>query len=121
MIEKLPDRVQKVKEAREHYLGSTYGRFDLLAELIPNEVLLNKPRIVMRHLCRVLSIEPSQVSYPAFAAWLRRYKKSKSANHPLGPTALTGNNTEVRENIFDFQPTDPFAKPTPEPPLIKIL
>lgn len=115
---------QKIKEAKEHYLGSGYGRFDLLDQVIPHEILMRKPRIVMRYICRILEIETSRVSYPAFSTWLRRYKNSfdgKKSPTLKEPGLNSSKEEKKEEDIFDFKQTDPFAKPAPEPPLIKIL
>jgi len=64
-------------QAREALLQSAYGRFDIVSDIIPQELLLNgKPRRVKEWLVKYLNLDESTINANTLRSWLHRYRKS---------------------------------------------
>jgi hypothetical protein len=110
----------KLKEAKQHFLEAGYGRFDLIEAVVSKEVLLMKPRLVLKHLCYLLEMEQNQFPYAAFVKWHHRYRLSNM--NKKEPGVLVKEHVKGEEgDVFDFKPSDPFAKPNSDITLINFL
>lgn len=67
----------QVALAREALLGSTYGKFDLIADILPKDLLLyGKPRRIKEWLIKNLEITDQDINANTLRGWLSRYRNS---------------------------------------------
>lgn len=82
--------------AKAAYLRSTYGKFDLIHDLIPKELLLKgKPRRVREWITQHLQIQEKDINANTLRSWLYRLRDKGSKNI-----------SEVDKNSWqDFKPS----------------
>lgn len=114
---------------RERILSSGYGKFDLVENILTKDEILNqKPRIVLQNIAERLSFPEDKINRKTFWSWLRRYKAAnKPANHNrnfLKQGRGTIFNPELekehQEWIKNFRPTIPESSKG-EPVIIKVI
>jgi hypothetical protein len=111
----------KIQAAREHYLNSQYGRFDLIESVISKEIIMMKPRLLLKQLCILLEIEPNQVSYDALVKWQARFRASHFKRLQSLEKAENIKRVQNKQDAYDFAPTDPLTRPMAEVGVINIL
>jgi len=72
---------QLLDTARQSLLGDGYGKFDYVEMMVaPDFLLSEKPRVIRRHIARLLQLEIEQINYVTFMGWLYRYRKRGNTN-----------------------------------------
>ena len=117
------------EKIRERILSNGYGKFDLVEDILTKEEILNqKPRIVLKNITERLSLSEDKINRKTFWSWLRRYKGN---NKPVNP--FHGNIKPIKEStinpltekadqewIKDFKPSMPKSREE-TPVIIKVI
>jgi hypothetical protein len=113
---KTENMIPVVRTAKDHFISSAYGKFDLIQGLIPAEILLySKPRIIKKFVCEKFGILKSDINNDTFWSWLRRIKKKEKGNISLFKTTL-----QYTEQLQNGEPTLDWKNFTPSKPLMEI-
>jgi hypothetical protein len=71
--------ISNAQKIRERILSNSYGRFDLVEDILTKEEILNwKPRIVLKNITDRLSLSADKINRKTFWSWLRRYRQHNS-------------------------------------------
>ncbi|MBS1666673.1 MAG: hypothetical protein JST58_04780 [Bacteroidetes bacterium] len=90
---------------KESMLNKKYGKYDLIEkELASEDILHNKPRVLLELICERYSLEKSDIKRATFYKWLARTKKEIINNEERFKWRPA---PKKKNNIDDFQPTDP--------------
>ncbi|WP_462254689.1 hypothetical protein [Ferruginibacter sp.] len=119
-------RVFAVTAARDHFINSAYGKFDLIQVLLPGEILLySKPRIIKKLICEKFGLLQNEINNDTFWSWLRRIRKSQEGS--ISHNKTTQQYTEQfpqDEKIIDwknFTPSNPLMERNVEQAIIKLV
>lgn len=78
---KIENMIPIVRAARDHFINSAYGKFDLIQTLLSPETLLyGKPRIIKKIISEKFGISKSEINNDTFWSWLRRIRKNQGGN-----------------------------------------
>lgn len=112
---KTENMIPFVRAAKDHFISSAYGKFDLIQGLIPAEILLySKPRIIKKLICEKFGILKSDINNDTFWSWLRRIRKNEKGNISLFKTKL-----QYTEQFHDDEQTLDWKNFTPSKPLME--
>lgn len=117
------------EKIKERILSSGYGKFDLVEDILTKDEILNqKPRIVLKNIAERLSFPEEKINRKTFWSWLRRYKEANKPANRNRDIYKQGGETifnpelekEHQEWIKNFKPTIPESRKG-EPVIIKVI